>query len=185
MRIAACALLSGLLAALEAGRSDARQGPLPDLRDLLARYARAVDDAGSPEIARLESTGTLTGGGLSGAFHTWIDGDHERTDQNLGPRSEKTLRIADRLWYADSDGDVREFTGVLARRARTQRFIDSGDFAQEPERLSQIKSKLERNRASARLFDTRLFAASLEAAYCKMMERSEAGLPPDHIHVNS
>ncbi len=58
-------------------------------------------------------------------------------------------------------------------------------LAQEPERLSQIKSKLERNRASARLFDTRLFAASLEAAYCKMMERSEAGLPPDHIHVNS
>jgi predicted O-linked N-acetylglucosamine transferase (SPINDLY family) len=57
-------------------------------------------------------------------------------------------------------------------------------LAEEPKRLFQIKAKLERNRASARLFDAKLFAANLEAAYCKMMERSEAGLPPDHIYVN-
>jgi predicted aspartyl protease len=135
-RIVACALLSALLVAGQGTRGDARQPPLPDLRDLLSRYARAVDDAGSPEIERFESTGTLTGGGLAGTFHTWIDGDRERTDQNLGPRDEKTLRIGERLWFADSDGDVREFTGILARRARTQRFIDSGDFAQAPDRCA-------------------------------------------------
>jgi hypothetical protein len=71
---------------------------------------------------------------LTGEFHTWISGERERTDQNLGPRSERTLRIGDRIWFADSDGDVREFTGILARRARTQHFIDSGDFASAPER---------------------------------------------------
>lgn len=112
----------------------ARPTAVPALRDILARYARAVDDSGSPVIERMESTGTLSGGGLTGQFHTWISDDRERTDQNLGPRSEKTLRIGDRMWYADSDGDVREFTGILARRARTQRFIDSGDFARAPER---------------------------------------------------
>jgi predicted O-linked N-acetylglucosamine transferase (SPINDLY family) len=58
-------------------------------------------------------------------------------------------------------------------------------LAEEPKRISQIKAKLERNRASARLFDTRSFATNLEAAYCKMLERFEAGLPPDHIHVNA
>lgn len=58
-------------------------------------------------------------------------------------------------------------------------------FAEEPARLTQIKAKLERNRASARLFDTRSFAANLESAYGQIIERSQAGLPPDHIHVNS
>ncbi len=112
----------------------ARQGALPDLHDILARYSNAVADSGLPEVEQLESKGVLVGGGLTGEFHTWISGDRERTDQNLGPRSERTLRIGRRIWYADSDGDVREFTGILARRARTQHFIDSGDFANAPER---------------------------------------------------
>ncbi len=71
---------------------------------------------------------------MSGTFRTWLDGDRERSDQSLGPRSERTLRIGERIWYADASGNVREFTGVLARRARTQRFIDSGAFAKAPDR---------------------------------------------------
>lgn len=134
MRIAAFALGSGALAAAQLSPCDARQPALPDVGELLARYSSAVGDTGSSENQPMESTGTLAGGGLSGAFHTWISGERERTDQNLGPRSERTLRIGERIWYADSDGDVREFTGVLARRERTQRFIDSGAFARAPER---------------------------------------------------
>lgn len=71
---------------------------------------------------------------MTGAFRSFTDRDRERTEQSLGPRSEITLRIGDRVWFADEDGDVREYTGVLLRRARTERFIESGDFAQRPDR---------------------------------------------------
>ena len=87
-----------------------------------------------PDIAHFETFGTIVGAGLSGAFHTWLLADHERSDQSLGPRSERTLRVGDRVWFAGSDGDVREYTGLLLRRSRTERFIDSGDFAKFPER---------------------------------------------------
>ena len=107
---------------------------VPDIGALLVRYRHAVDDADAPKLVRVQSSGTIAGAHLTGAFHTWIEHDRERTDQNLGPRSERTLRIGDRFWYADADGDVREFTGVLARRERTERFIDSGEFAKAPER---------------------------------------------------
>jgi predicted aspartyl protease len=104
------------------------------VRDVLARYLAAVSDAGTGDVTRFEAFGTLSGAGLGGAFHTWLQGERERTDQNLGPRVERTLRVGDREWFAGSDGDVREFTGLLLRRARTERFIDSGDFAKHPER---------------------------------------------------
>jgi len=58
-------------------------------------------------------------------------------------------------------------------------------LAQDPERLALIRAKLERNRSSTPLFDTRSFAANLETAYTRMMDRFEAGLPPDHIRVDS
>jgi len=102
---------------------------------LLARYAHATGDDVEPSVTQLESVGRLAGGGLSGQFHSWIQGDRERTDENLGPRSDTTLRIGDRFWNADENGDVRELTGVLARRARTQQFIDSGGFAKRPDRV--------------------------------------------------
>jgi len=110
--------------------------PLPDVKTLLARYIAAADDPGAPDVTKLETSGTVSGAGLSGTFHTWLDGDRERNDQTLGPQTESTLRIGERVWYADSDGDVRLFSGILARRERTQRFIDSGDFADSPERCA-------------------------------------------------
>lgn len=114
--------------------SVASVGDVPDVAILLSRYTRAISDNDVPKVARATSTGTVAGAGLTGVFHTWIAGESERTEQNLGPRSERLLRIRDRIWYADADGDVREFTGILARRERTQRFIDSTDFAKAPER---------------------------------------------------
>jgi predicted aspartyl protease len=92
-----------------------------------------MDDAEAFDVVKLETRGTLSGAGLAGTFHTWLLGDRERTDQSLGPRADTTLRIGNQLWYADSDGDVRALTGVLARRARTQQFIDSGAFAKSPQ----------------------------------------------------
>jgi predicted O-linked N-acetylglucosamine transferase (SPINDLY family) len=58
-------------------------------------------------------------------------------------------------------------------------------LAQQPERLAEIRAKLQRNRLSTPLFDTRSFAANLESAYTTMMQRHESGLAPDHIRVNS
>ena len=111
-------------------------GPAPGIAALLAHYEAATTDPGAAEIVQFESSGTLAGGGLTGLFHTWAQGDRERTDQNLGPRTETTLRVGDHIWDADANGDVRELSGVLARRARTQHFIDSGDFAKAPERCA-------------------------------------------------
>lgn len=116
-----------LLAASPAGAAT------PNIAVVFNRYERAVTDPGSTAPARVQTVGTIWGAGLVGAFHTWTDGNRDRTDQSLGPRSERTLRLGDRIWYADADGDVREFTGILARRERTERFIDSGDFAKHPE----------------------------------------------------
>jgi predicted aspartyl protease len=108
--------------------------PLPDVATLLEDYTRATTDPGASEVTQYESVGTLLGGGLTGEFHSWAKGDNERTDENLGPRSETTLRIGSRIWDSDANGGVRELTGVLARRERTQDFIDSGNFAKAPER---------------------------------------------------
>ncbi len=57
------------------------------------------------------------------------------------------------------------------------------DLATNPEQLRAIKSKLDQNRLTAPLFDTRLFTRHLEAAYIAMYERHQAGLAPDHICV--
>ncbi|MGA1983408.1 MAG: hypothetical protein ABSG84_13200, partial [Acidobacteriaceae bacterium] len=59
------------------------------------------------------------------------------------------------------------------------------DLAQNPERLQNLREKLDRNRITAPLFDTPRFTRNLEAAYSAMLSRHQAGLPPDHIHVHS
>ena len=85
---------------------------------------------------RLDTRGTLSGAGLTGVFHTWIDGNDERDDQTLGPRSDSMLRLGDDVYYRDANGAVRRFTGIMLRRARTERLIDSGDFAKYPETVT-------------------------------------------------
>lgn len=54
-------------------------------------------------------------------------------------------------------------------------------LATDPEMLKEIREKLAQNRQVMPLFDTPLFTRYLEAAYTAMHERSQAGLPPDHI----
>lgn len=59
------------------------------------------------------------------------------------------------------------------------------DLAGHPQRLAGIRQALERNRRTAPLFDTPLFARHLESAYRAMHERYLANLPAEHIHVPS
>lgn len=105
----------------------------PPVTQILAAYARATH-VGEVDVDTVETIGTLSGEGLTGTFHSWRSGDNERDDETLGPQSETTLRIGDRIWVRNSSGDVQELTGILRRRALTNEFIDSGDFVKAPER---------------------------------------------------
>ena len=59
------------------------------------------------------------------------------------------------------------------------------ELALNDEKLKAIKEKLSRNRLTTPLFDTPLYTMHLEAAYEAMYQRHKAGLPPDHIRINS
>jgi predicted aspartyl protease len=106
---------------------------VPPVPDLLTRYATLVDEPGAPALDRYVMSGTLAGEGLTGTFTSWHDGALNRDDQHLGPRVESVYENADTISIRDSNGNVRELHGVLMRRARTERFIESGDFAKQPQ----------------------------------------------------
>jgi predicted O-linked N-acetylglucosamine transferase (SPINDLY family) len=57
------------------------------------------------------------------------------------------------------------------------------ELAKNPAGLAALRAKLARNRLTTPLFDTAQFTRHLEAAYVAMMERHQAGLPPDHIRI--
>ena len=57
------------------------------------------------------------------------------------------------------------------------------DLAMNPQKLTDIKLKLAKNRLAAPLFDTPLFTKNLEAAYIKMIEQYQADLEPEHISI--
>jgi len=56
------------------------------------------------------------------------------------------------------------------------------ELATHPDRLDNIRRKLEKNRLTTPLFDTSLFTKHIEEAYTTMYERYQADLPPDHIY---
>jgi len=103
----------------------------PPIATILATYDAATH---SDDVTSLEQSGTELGDGLAGTFHSWRHGDAERDDDQLGPRTETTLRLGDRLWVRNESGDVRELHGSIWRRNKTEEFIDSGDFLKAPER---------------------------------------------------
>lgn len=57
------------------------------------------------------------------------------------------------------------------------------ELASSPNKLREIKNKIERNRRTTPLFDTKLFTKHIEAAYVAMYERYQAKLQPDVIVV--
>lgn len=56
-------------------------------------------------------------------------------------------------------------------------------LAQSPQGLAGMKEKLARHRANLPLFDTRRFTGHLETGYLRILQRFQAGLPPEHIDV--
>jgi predicted O-linked N-acetylglucosamine transferase (SPINDLY family) len=57
------------------------------------------------------------------------------------------------------------------------------ELATDPGKLAQLKLKLENNRLTAPLFNTRLFAKHIESAYETMFARNQSGLAPESIEV--
>jgi predicted O-linked N-acetylglucosamine transferase (SPINDLY family) len=57
------------------------------------------------------------------------------------------------------------------------------ELALNPQRLAQIKAKVEDNRLGSALFDTPRFAGNLEAAFTAIHDRHQAGAAPDHIRL--
>ena len=57
------------------------------------------------------------------------------------------------------------------------------ELATNPEKLGQIRRKLEQNRLTTSLFDTQLFTDYIEEAYRVMYERYQVDLLPDHLHI--
>lgn len=107
-----------------------RAEPDVPVATILSAYDRATHAA---DMKSYVAEGTLVGEGLTGTFKTWRAGDDERDDENLGPRHETTLHLADRIFVRNANGNVRELRGYLRRRGLTEDLIDSGDFVKHPE----------------------------------------------------
>jgi predicted O-linked N-acetylglucosamine transferase (SPINDLY family) len=57
-------------------------------------------------------------------------------------------------------------------------------LATNPRRIESIREKLERNRLTTPLFDTRRFTGHIEDLYIQMHLRYQRNLPPDHIYAS-
>lgn len=123
-------MLCLLLAPASAAFARRAAPPEVPVAAILAAYDRATH---ADDVNTLSSDGTLSGEGLTGTFHTVREGVDERDDNVLGPRHETTLRLGDRLFVRNANGNVRELRGYLHRRALTEELVDSGTFVQHPE----------------------------------------------------
>ncbi|MBC5829068.1 MAG: aspartyl protease family protein [Candidatus Eremiobacteraeota bacterium] len=105
-----------------------------DASTILANYQRARERGAATDQRRsVETQGTLSGEALSGTFHTWRDERHSRVDQQLGVSTERSLQAGDHEYIENSSGNVRELHGLLLRRSRTQRYVDSGEIFKHPQ----------------------------------------------------
>jgi len=59
------------------------------------------------------------------------------------------------------------------------------ELALDPDRLSLIKNRLQKNRLTTPLFDTNSYTRYLEEAYIAIHERNCGGLPPDQLHITA
>ncbi len=56
-------------------------------------------------------------------------------------------------------------------------------LATTPGHMAAVKQRLAQGRATGLLYDTARFARHMEAAYTQMVQRHDAGLPPDHLTI--
>jgi len=131
LRLQAIAAASAIAVALLPGVVSAGRGePDVSVATILAAYTHATH---SDDVTTYAAQGTLVGEGLTGTFTVVRDGTNEREDDVMGPRHETTLRLGDRVFVRNANGNVRELRGYLHRRELTEDLLDSGAFAAHPE----------------------------------------------------
>ena len=59
------------------------------------------------------------------------------------------------------------------------------ELGTKPEKIKALKEKLEHNKLKSSLFDTQHFTRCIEASFTQILERHQAGLPPNHIYIDS
>jgi hypothetical protein len=59
------------------------------------------------------------------------------------------------------------------------------DLAMHPEKLRALKVKLQENRLTTPLFDTKRYTQHLETAFVLMVDRYQRDLPPDHLFIHA
>jgi hypothetical protein len=127
-----------LLAACAAMLCGLTKVPDPPLSTILANHVAALASLHAREPHTEETTGSLLGIGISGTFHEWKEGANERNDISYGIRTERTLRLGDRVWVEDANGEIRELQGIVARRLVTEDFIGSESFTSHPESVRYL-----------------------------------------------
>jgi predicted aspartyl protease len=110
-----------------------RAQSVPTLTSVLASRRAATAALRIRQPRSNEVLGIVSGAALRGTFHSWRDGGDQRYDENTGVRLESTFRLDDREYIVNENGAVRELRGLLRARQRTEDFIESDGFVEQPQ----------------------------------------------------
>lgn len=105
----------------------------PQLITILNQRKTAMNALRVHPSRTVEVTGSITGAGLDGQFHSWSAPQGERYDQWIGARFQSTVRVNGRQYAVDENGNVRELKGLMQQRQRTEDFIAVDGFVAHPE----------------------------------------------------
>jgi predicted aspartyl protease len=81
----------------------------------------------------LEVSGTILGAGLDGSFHSWLAPSGERYDEWIGARYQSMIRLGNRQYALDENGNVRVLQGLMLQRQRTEDFVGAEGFVTRPQ----------------------------------------------------
>jgi predicted O-linked N-acetylglucosamine transferase (SPINDLY family) len=70
---------------------------------------------------------------------------------------------------------------TYSKRSFEQQAIN---LANDPQKLAAIRNKVKANKNTTSLFNTELFTRNLESAFVRILERSQAGLAPEHLYFD-
>lgn len=105
----------------------------PALTTVLSARRAAMSALHVRDPKSIEILGMVSGADLQGSFHSWRSGGDERYDENTGTRRESTFRIGGRNYAVNENGAIRELRGLLLARQRTEDFIESDGFVDQPQ----------------------------------------------------
>ncbi len=111
----------------------AENAPAPTLQTVLAARQAVLKALHVRAPRSLEVTGAILGAGLDGSFHSWTGPAGERYDQWIGARFQSSIRVGDRQYALDENGNVRELRGLMQQRQRTEDFIAGDSFVTQTE----------------------------------------------------